>query len=142
MIGAFIEQWGTLGIKGVLIILAAWLIWYLVTNLVGFAKKCVDKFIDKMDKQLERIEDTSVENKELNKEIAEIQKETHKDIDACRIEHKAGNKEIKANQKVISGILKNLLEVSNGSNPAIKKLIILAEANEAKITELEKDASK
>ena len=112
MIAFLIENWETLGVAGVLLMLGGW---YFIHQVNRQSKRedkreardivREDKIINMMDTSLKTIEVTTTKNKALNKQIAMTQE---------RIATSMGS---------IEQAIRNTLEMSNGKNPAIKKIL-------------------
>ena len=123
MIAFLIENWETLGVAGVLLMLGGW---YFVNQVKRQAiredkrevrdEKREDKIVGMMDTSLKNIEIATIKNKSLNKQIAVIQERTLKTMEA----HK---KESEAHSRELTAIIRNTLDMSNGSNPIIKKIL-------------------
>lgn len=56
MIGEFIANYGELGVKGVLVILVSWLVWYLVRSFMGMFKNELVKISDNVAKDSDNTE--------------------------------------------------------------------------------------
>ena len=123
MIVFLMENWETLGVAGVLLMLGGW---YFIHQVNRQAKRedkreerdvvREEKILDMVDTSLKNIEVTTSKNKVLNKQIAVIQERTLKVMDAHRVESEQ-------NSKKISMMIRNTLEMSNGGNPFIKKIL-------------------
>ena len=114
-----------LGIVGVL----AWYLWYTTKQQnerenERIAKESKrdelqavreDKVLDMLTVSMKNLEIHTIKNKELNKKIASIQKET---LEALK-KHK---KESREANEILTGVMKNVLQLSNGGNPVVKKL--------------------
>lgn len=123
MIAEFIANYKELGIAGVAILTFSW---YLYHQTKASSKredkrevrdtKREEKVLDMVDSSLKTIEITTTKNKALNKQIAVIQERTLKVMDKHRLEATEHNKEI-------TEIIRNTLNLSNGGNPIIKKIL-------------------
>lgn len=123
MIATLIQNYETLTVVGVFSITMAWYLWHHArTQADREAKREVrdtkreDKVLNMMDTSLKNIEIATVKNKSLNREIAVIQERTLKTMDAHKTESEAHSRELTA-------IIRNTLDMSNGSNPIIKKIL-------------------
>ena len=122
MISEFIENYKELGVAGVAILTFAW---YLYHQTKASSKRedkrderqaiREDKVLDMLAVSMKNLEIHSVKNKELNKKIANIQKETLEALKKHRTESKEAN-------EILTGVMKNVLQLSNGGNPVVKKL--------------------
>lgn len=79
-------------------------------------EKREDKVLNMMDTSLKNIEVATIKNKSLNKQIAVIQERTLNTMEAHKTESEAHSRELTA-------IIRNTLDMSNGSNPIIKKIL-------------------
>ena len=112
MIAFLVENWETLGVAGVLLMLG---VWYFITQVKRQAKRednrekrdiiREDKVMNWVDTTLKTIETTTVENKALNQQIVDTQKS------------------LANNMFSIEQAVRNTLEMSNGGNPFIKKIL-------------------
>lgn len=112
MIAFLTENWETLGVAGVLLMLGGW---YFINQVNRQAKRednreerdvlREDKILNMVDSSLRTIEVTTTKNKALNKQIAGTQERIANSMDK------------------IEQAIRNTLEMSNGSNPAIKKIL-------------------
>ena len=122
MISEFIANYKELGIAGVAILTFSW---YLYHQTKASSKredrreerqaKREDKVLDMLTVSMKDLEIHTIKNKELNKKIASIQKETLDSIKKHRKESREAN-------EILSDVLNNLLQLSNGGNPVVKKL--------------------
>lgn len=64
MIGELINNYGKLGVQGVLVILVAWLVWYLIRSIMGMFKN-----------ELKELHKDSTVNIKLNRKSIKMQKE-------------------------------------------------------------------
>ena len=78
--------------------------------------KFVNEFWKAFNGKLVKFDEVALANMKVNKEIAVIIKETQHDFDKHRKETRESNRQI--NQ-----IVRNTLEMSNGGNPFIKKIL-------------------
>ena len=123
MIAFLVENWETLGVAGVLLVVG---IWYFIHQVNRQNKredkreerdiKREEKVSNMVDSSLKTIETTTTKNKAYNKQIAIIQERTLQVMDAHRAEANGHNKQI-------TEIIRNTLEMSNGGNPLIKKIL-------------------
>ena len=112
MIAFLMENWETLGVAGILLMLGGW---YFINQVRRQAKRedkreerdiaREDKVMDMVDTTLKNIEITTMKNKALNKQIVLTQE---------RITTYMGS---------IEQAVRNTLEMSNGGNPFIKKIL-------------------
>ena len=123
MITFLVENWETLGVAGVLLVLGAWYFIHQVKRQSNREDrreerdvKREEKVLDMVDSSLKTIEITTTKNKALNKQIAVIQERTLRTMDAHR-------KEAEDNSKQITEIIRNTFEMSNGGNPFIKQIL-------------------
>lgn len=63
MIGELINNYGKLGVQGVLVILVAWLVWYLIRSIMGMFKN-----------ELKELHKDSLLNARLNRKSIKMQK--------------------------------------------------------------------
>ena len=105
MIAEFIKNYGVLGAQGVGVILGAWIVWFLVKNVVKLMWAGYHRFINKLDIQLEQIHLTGQKNVELNKKSVMIQDKTANNL------------------ATMTQVIRNTLEMSNGGNPVVKKIL-------------------
>ena len=123
MITEFIANYKELTVVGVFSIMMAWYLWY---QTKGTAKredkreerdtKREERVLDMVETSLKTVETTTTKNKALNKQIAVIQERTLQAVDAHRTEAIEHNKDIVE-------IIRNTLNLSNGGNPIIKKIL-------------------
>ena len=123
MITTLIENYETLTVVGVFSIMLAWYLWHQTRAQANRESKREerdakreDKVLNMMDTSLKNIEIATVKNKSLNKQIAVIQERTLKTMEAHKGESEAHSRELTA-------IIRNTLDMSNGSNPIIKKIL-------------------
>ena len=112
MIAFLMENWETLGVAGVLLMLGGW---YFINQVKRQAKRedkreerdiaREDKVMDMVDVTLKNIEITTMKNKALNKQIVLTQERITTYMDS------------------IEQAVRNTLEMSNGGNPFIKKIL-------------------
>ena len=112
MIAFLMENWETLGVAGVLLMLGGW---YFINQVNRQAKRednreerdaiREEKVLNMMDTSLKTIEITTTKNKALNKQIAMAQER------------------IVSSMSDMEQAIRNTLEVSNGGNPMIKKIL-------------------
>lgn len=122
MITEFIENYKELGIAGVAILTFSWYLYHQTKSASKREDKREerqavreDKVLDMLAVSMKNLEIHTVKNKELNKKIASIQKETLDSIKKHRKESREAN-------EILSNVLNNLLALSNGGNPVVKKL--------------------
>ena len=123
MIAFLVENWETLGVAGILLMLG---VWYFIHQVNRQNRredkreardvKREDKVMDMVDTSLKTIETTTTKNKALNKQIAVIQERTLKMID----KH---DKECQDAFSKLCETLNNILHNSNGGNPVVAKWI-------------------
>ena len=123
MIAALIENYETLTVVGVFSIIIAWYLWHQTRTQTDREKKREvrdekreDKVLNMMDTSLKNIETATIKNKSLNKQIAIIQERTLRTMEVHKGESEAHSRELTA-------IIRNTLDMSNGSNPIIKKIL-------------------
>ena len=122
MIIFLMENWETLGVAGILLMLG---VWYFVHQVNRQNKredkreerdvKREEKVLDMVDSSLKTIETTTTKNKALNKQIAVIQERTLKVME----------KHERESQSVFGKLCEtvdNILRNSNGGNPEVVKL--------------------
>ena len=63
MISELIQNYGKLGVEGVLVVLIAWLVWYLVRSIMGMFKK-----------ELKELHKDGITNAKLNRKSIKMQK--------------------------------------------------------------------
>ena len=122
MITEFIENYKELGIAGVAILTFAW---YLYHQTKASSKRedkrderqaiREDKVLDMLAVSMKNLEIHTIKNKELNKKIANIQKETLEEL-------KEYKKESREAHGILTNVMKNVLQLSNGGNPVVRKL--------------------
>ena len=112
MIKFLIENWETLGVAGVLLMLGAWYFIHQVKRQANREDKREerdiareDKVMDMVDTSLKNIEITTMKNKVLNKQVVATQERLA--VSLVNIEQ----------------AVRNTLEMSNGGNPFIKKIL-------------------
>ena len=133
MIAEFIANYKELTVVGVFSITMAWYLWFTarcqnVRELKRDEKQTInenkrderqakreDKVLDMLAVSMKNLEIHTIKNKELNKKIASIQKETLEELKRYKKESREAN-------KILTGVLNNLLKLSNGGNPVVKKL--------------------
>ena len=123
MIAEFIANYKELTVVGVFSIMMAWYLWYQTKHTTKREDKREErdtkreeKVLNMVDTSLRTIETTTTKNKALNKQIAVIQERTLQAVDAHRLEATEHNKDIVE-------IIRNTLNLSNGGNPIIKKIL-------------------
>lgn len=122
MITFLMENWETLGVAGILLMLG---VWYFVHQVNRQNKredkreerdvKREEKVLDMVDSSLKTIETTTTKNRALNKQIAVIQERTLKVME----------KHERESQSVFGKLCEtvdNILRNSNGGNPEVVKL--------------------
>jgi len=97
MISELIKNYGELTMQGVLVILVVWLVWFLVRTIMSMFKN-----------ELKELHKDNIKNADLNNQTIVLIKD-----------HASETREY--NTK-FAEVMNNLLEASNGSNPAIVKL--------------------
>jgi len=105
MISELVTNYTELGVKGVLVIAGVWVVWYLLRSVMGMFKN-----------ELKELLSIGEKNSATNAQIAGIQERTLKSLE----KHEQNSLERDAKQLTI---LKNALNLSNGSNPVISKLL-------------------
>ena len=122
MITEFIANYKELGVAGVAILTFSWYLYHQTKTSSKREDKRderqaarEDKVLDMLAVSMKNLEIHSVKNKELNKKIASIQKETLDSIKKYR-------KESREAHEILSNVLNNLLKLSNGGNPVVSKL--------------------